>query len=95
MSRFVVILVAIGVAGLAACGTISLRAPIKNALVIPTGAPTVTPQVQTIRDILKNPPAPGQSFQVDAYYSGAWDFHLWGHCPPLTAPAKSLFRRFS
>ncbi len=71
---------------LTGCSTIAPLAPLQAAqpasVLMPTARPIPTPG-PGVADILADPPAPGTSFELDAYYSGT---SPWAHHGPPPPP---------
>ena len=75
---------------LVACGPARLaRRQPPTTIAAPTAAPTPTATLSTpgpgVADILAHPPAPGQTFELDAYYSGTSPWVHHGPPPPPDA----------
>jgi hypothetical protein len=81
------------VGSLSACAPIPLAGPGNATPVLPTLSPTLT-SGHDVADLLRDPPPPGKSVEVDAYFNGAGDFPFSGGPPPAPDTVACPFRWF-
>ncbi len=91
------VLLILFVVALSACATLPLTRPESATPALPAVSPTsasILSNGHDIADLLRNPPVPGKSVEVDAYFSGAGGFPFSGGPPPSRDELVCPFRWF-
>jgi hypothetical protein len=57
---------------------LSACSPATTTRVTELTTPTAAPHNPSVADILRHPPVPGATVEVDAYFNGAWGFLFMG-----------------